>query len=79
MPLHDDEFYVGYLDHSPPGIAAWSRRIAALVLALGIGLGFFLVFGQDRFDLLFWTLQRSGLTKRSDALATLPTQSWTSH
>jgi hypothetical protein len=35
-------------------------------------------FGEDRFDLFFWTLQRSGLTKRRDALATLPTQSWTS-
>jgi hypothetical protein len=32
-------------------------------------------FGEDRFDLFFWTLQRSGLTKRRDALAALPTQS----
>ena len=34
-------------------------------------------FGEDRFDLLFWTLERSGLTKRTGR-ATLPTKSWTS-
>ena len=33
--------------------------------------------GEDRFDLLFWTLERSGLTKRTGH-ATLPTKSWTS-
>jgi len=34
-------------------------------------------FGEDRFDLLFWTLQRNGLTKRQGH-ATLPTAAWTS-
>jgi 2-hydroxychromene-2-carboxylate isomerase len=34
-------------------------------------------FGQDRLDHLFWRLQQSGLTKRREALATLPTKSWT--
>lgn len=32
--------------------------------------------GQNRFDELFWTLRRSGLTKKSGAKA-LPTTSWT--
>lgn len=35
-------------------------------------------FGEDRFDLLFWRLQQNGLTRRQEALATLPTTSWTS-
>lgn len=34
-------------------------------------------FGQDRFDVFFWRLQQNGLTKRNDAPASLPTQSWT--
>ena len=34
-------------------------------------------FGQDRFDLLFWTLQRNGLTKRKGH-ATLPLSTSTS-
>ena len=32
--------------------------------------------GQNRFDMLFWTLQRNGLTSKPDSTA-LPTSSWT--
>ena len=45
-----DEFYVGYLDETPPGVARFVRRIAVglvvLVAALGTGLALLL----ERFD-----------------------------
>jgi hypothetical protein len=35
-------------------------------------------FGEDRFDLFFYRLKQNGLTKRVEAPAQLPTESWTS-
>jgi 2-hydroxychromene-2-carboxylate isomerase len=34
-------------------------------------------FGEDRFDLFFYRLRQNGLTRRSDATAQLPLESWT--
>jgi 2-hydroxychromene-2-carboxylate isomerase len=34
-------------------------------------------FGEDRFDLFFYRLKQNGLTRRSDAMAQLPLESWT--
>jgi hypothetical protein len=50
MPGRDDEFYVGYLDRSPPGIASRTRQGVALIFAVGLALGLLLVSGQNRFD-----------------------------
>ena len=36
MPGRDDEFYVGYEDRSPPGIARRIRVTVALVFAVGL-------------------------------------------
>jgi 2-hydroxychromene-2-carboxylate isomerase len=35
-------------------------------------------FAEDRFDLFFDRLNQNGLTKRKEAIAQLPTSSWTS-
>jgi hypothetical protein len=34
----DDEFYVGYLDRSPPGLRRWARRVVSTVAVLVAGL-----------------------------------------
>lgn len=36
-----DEFYIGYLDHSPPGLSRWLRNflwVGAVLLVVGVGL-----------------------------------------
>ncbi len=46
---HNDEFYVGYLDQAPDGIAARSRTAILLALGIAVGLAVVLVVSQSRF------------------------------
>ena len=45
-----DEFHVGYLDETPPGIRRFARRLALGLLALGSALGLGLALLLERFD-----------------------------
>ena len=50
MVERNDEFYVGYLETSPPGIAARSRAGVLAAIVVGLLLAVVLVFAQSRFD-----------------------------
>ncbi len=50
MADRNDDFYVGYLEKSPAGIAARVRAGVLTVLLVGLGLAVVLVFAQSRFD-----------------------------
>lgn len=46
---HDD-FYVGYVDETPPGIRRFARRLAVGLIALAAAIGFCLALLLERFD-----------------------------
>lgn len=50
MGERNDEFYVGYLERSPPGIAARTRMAVLVAFVVGLLLAVILVFAQSRFD-----------------------------
>ena len=45
-----DEFYVGYLPQSPPGIASRVRAAVVGLLVLGVAIAALIVVGQNAFD-----------------------------
>jgi hypothetical protein len=50
MAERNGEFYVGYLEKSPPMTAARSRRVTIVALVIAAALAAMLVYGQGRFD-----------------------------
>ena len=50
MPERDDELYVGYLPQAPPGVAAWTRRVVALVFVVVAALAVVLAAAQRPFS-----------------------------
>jgi len=50
MAERNGEFYVGYLEKSPPKTAARTRRVAIVAFVIAAALAALLVYGQARFD-----------------------------
>ena len=44
--IGNDEFYIGWEGNAPPGVGLRVRRIAVLLLALGVALGVTLALSQ---------------------------------
>ena len=64
MVERNDEFYIGYLEKSPPGIAARSRAGVLAAIVVGLLLAVVLVFAQSRFGTVPQSILNGRLLER---------------